>query len=491
MSKLVLEKSNMLPEKWIETSLDQISDIILGQSPPSSTYNKEKDGLPFFQGKSEFGILYPTPKIWCNKPKKLAEKNDVLLSVRAPVGTTNLCPEKSCIGRGLAAIRPKGDIPVRFILYFLRHIEHDLERQGSGTTFKAISGNQIKSITVPLPPLNEQKRIVSKIEELFSKIEYSIENLQKTRLQLNEYKQSILKNAFNGSLTMNWRKKHGSQLEKVTEILKKVIENKHGFDDNYLNPLSQDVKILPKLPSQWVWTTIGLVSESMKNGIYKPKSSYSNKGIACLRMYNIEDGELVWKNIKRMNLSQKEISEYELLPNDLLVNRVNSRELVGKTARIPEGVERCVYESKNIRLRLFRNFTNSNLVAYWFKLFRQTFFNRNAQQTVGMASINQEQLSQMPIPYMHISEQNELVKQIEFHFTIVKNSLSLIEVNLKHLDKLRNSVLKQAFEGKLVPQDPNDEPVEILLQKIKQEKETLQKKQKVNKVKSRRIKNAK
>lgn len=97
-----------------------------------------------------------------------------------------------------------------------------------------------------------------------------------------------------------------------------------------------------KLPKGWVKTTLGAVAKSMKNGIYKPASFYSEDGIACLRMYNIADGEIVWRDIKRMRLSEDEIGEHELLPGDLIVNRVNSRELVGKSAEIPAGLERCV-----------------------------------------------------------------------------------------------------------------------------------------------------
>ena len=169
--ELIFEENNM-PRRWIKTSLDSVSHIILGQSPPSSTYNSLKDGLPFFQGKTDFGVLHPKTRVWCSSPKKIAEKNDLLLSVRAPVGSINLSKERCCIGRGLAAIRSINcDMSIMFFVYFFKHIENYLENQGTGTTFKAISGKQIKDLRIPLPPLNEQKRIVSKIESIFDKID--------------------------------------------------------------------------------------------------------------------------------------------------------------------------------------------------------------------------------------------------------------------------------------------------------------------------------
>ncbi len=114
----MVEFSNS-PKGWLLTNLESISEIILGQSPPSSTYNENGEGLPFYQGKLEFGEIYPIPQKWCSSPKKIAEKGDVLISVRAPVGPTNVCPGKSCIGRGFAAIRGIGGISPFFILYLI------------------------------------------------------------------------------------------------------------------------------------------------------------------------------------------------------------------------------------------------------------------------------------------------------------------------------------------------------------------------------------
>ena len=122
-----------LPDGWVQTTLAEISEIILGQSPPSSTYNSDGKGLPFYQGKLEFGETYPTPQKWCTAPKKIAEKGDIFISVRAPVGPTNVCPEKSCVGRGLAAIRGLSGIEPFFILYLMRTYENVLVGKGAGT----------------------------------------------------------------------------------------------------------------------------------------------------------------------------------------------------------------------------------------------------------------------------------------------------------------------------------------------------------------------
>ena len=458
-----------LPQGWIRTQLGEIAEVILGQSPPSSTYNEDGRGLPFYQGKLEFGKSYPTPRKWCTTPKKTAEKGDVLISVRAPVGPTNVCPEKSCIGRGLAAIRGLGGIETLFILYLLRVLENEIARRGTGTTFSAIGGDKLKELEIPLPPFNEQVRIIAKLEELFACLDAGVEGLRKVKVQLKRYRQAVLKYAFEGKLTEEWRKTHRDQIEPATKLLERIREVRKDTKFKELQPI--DTIDLPILPEEWTWARIGEIAESMRNGVYKPEKFYGNNGVACLRMYNIENGAIVWKDVKRMNLTPEEIEFYELKPGDILVNRVNSRELVGKAAAIPSGLERCVYESKNIRLRLLQDYANSKYVNFWFLMYGQKFFSRNAQQTVGMASINQEQLASMPIPLCHPNEQTMVVEKIERLFSIADEVERIATESIEHADKMRQSILKMAFEGKLVPQDPSDESAEKLLERIREERE--------------------
>ena len=217
---------------------------------------------------------------------------------------------------------------------------------------------------------------------------------------------------------------------------------------------------------------------SMKNGLYKPKSYYSEQGVDCLRMYNIENGQIKWFDIKRMTLSKEEIEGYKLLKGDLLVNRVNSRELVGKTAPINGFDEPVVYESKNIRISLNSNLANHKYINYWFLLSANNYFNSNAQQTVGMASINQKQISNFNFPYCSLQEQTQIVKEIETRLSVCDNAVKNINEALKKSEALRQSILKKAFEGKLLNdaelqacrKEPDWEPAEKLLERIKKEK---------------------
>ena len=165
--------------------LKDCATIIAGQSPESKYYNTEGIGIPFFQGKADFGELYPTVRVYCSQPTKIAEKDDILLSVRAPVGPTNLSPGRVCIGRGLAAIRPFSDMSLRYLLYYFRFFESQLSAKGTGTTFKAITQATIKNLDVPVPPLPDQEHIVFRIEELFSQLDASVAELKTAKEQLD------------------------------------------------------------------------------------------------------------------------------------------------------------------------------------------------------------------------------------------------------------------------------------------------------------------
>ncbi len=160
---------------WIR--LGSLCHLEMGQSPSSQFYNQAEDGLPFYQGKADFGDRFPTVRYWCTKPTKLADKGDVLLSVRAPIGPTNIAMECCCIGRGLAALRPLAGMPIEYLLWTIRAFEEQLEGQGTGTTFKAVSRKLLEPFPLPLPPLAEQNRIVAKVDEVMGLIDRLEERL--------------------------------------------------------------------------------------------------------------------------------------------------------------------------------------------------------------------------------------------------------------------------------------------------------------------------
>jgi type I restriction enzyme S subunit len=155
---------------WEEKKLNEVAHINLGQSPKGEYYNEEGEGPHFIQGSKNFGHLYPKLERYCSQPKREAEKGDVLISVRAPVGPVNIAPERLCIGRGVTALR-MNDGSNKFLYYFLKYFEDKWSQYADGTTFNSITKADLKDLEIPYPPKNERNKIATVLSNLDDKIE--------------------------------------------------------------------------------------------------------------------------------------------------------------------------------------------------------------------------------------------------------------------------------------------------------------------------------
>ena len=178
LTKSLFTKFN---KNGVEKQLNDVADIIMGQSPLSQSYNKDKKGLPFYQGKTEFSDIYiKEATVYCNSPIKVVEENDILMSVRAPVGDVNIATQKSCIGRGLASIKPK-KIDYLYLFYLLKEQKSKIEKIGVGSTFKAINKNNISTLKISIVGMDKQDKIkeyLLLIEKLSFEIEEAIKEAE-------------------------------------------------------------------------------------------------------------------------------------------------------------------------------------------------------------------------------------------------------------------------------------------------------------------------
>ncbi len=423
-----------LPKGWVWTTLEEIGEIILGQSPPSSTYNTDGDGLPFYQGKLEFGKLYPTPRKWCTAPKKIAEKGDVFISIRAPVGPTNICLEKSAVGRGLAAIRGLGGIESFFILYLMRAYANKIASRGTGTTFDAITGNQLKTFEIPLPPLAEQHRIVVKLETLFTHLDAAVDNLKKAQTQLQRYRQSLLKAAFEGELTREWREGYSGK--------------------------SQSTEDSTGLPKDWERTTVGCAIEKVSlTGKKLKKKNYEIEG----KLPAIDQGASFiggYTNNEELKV-ECELPVIVFGDHTKAIKYVDFDFVCGA-----DGIK-----------------VIKSLEMYHPKLFY--YFIRAISIPDRGYSRHFQFLEKAQIPVPPLPEQEQIVSELERHLSVAAAIEATIAAELTRAGRLRQSILKHAFSGKLVLQDPNDEPASVLLEKIRDAKEEQQPKQKRHPTKSK------
>ena len=435
-----------LPKGWVWTTLEEISEIILGQSPPSSTYNTDGEGLPFYQGKLEFGKLYPTPRKWCTAPKKIAEKGDVFISIRAPVGPTNICPEKSAVGRGLAAIRGLGGIESFFILYLMRTYANEIASRGTGTTFDAITGNQLKTFEIPLPPLAEQHRIVAKLKTLFTQLDAAVDSLKKAQAQLQRYRRSILKAAFEGELTREWREGYSDELE----------------------PMSVSEDSTPNsLPDGWTWTTLANCADILDNqrvpiNAKERETRISGKLESELYPYYGATGQVGW------------IDDY-LFDEELILLGEDGApflDVLKDTAYLVKG-KSWVNNHAHV-LRAKSGVTSNQFLCHYLN----TFDYHGYLTGTTRLKLNQSTMRKIPVPLPSVPEQKQIVSELDRHFSVADEIEATLDAELKRAERLRQSILKHAFSGKLVAQDPNDEPANVLLEKIRDEKKHQQPKRK-------------
>ena len=180
-----------IPEEWEVVRLGEVANVVMGQSPPGSSYNEKGKGLPFLQGKAEFGSMHPKHIKYTTVPMKIAPKNSVLLSVRAPVGDVNIADIEYCIGRGLSSISLKNGNDI-FLFYMLDHLKGEFEKEGTGSIFKAITKAKLMNLPLPIPPLPEQQKIAA----VLSAVQEAKEKTETVINATKELKKSMMKRLF-------------------------------------------------------------------------------------------------------------------------------------------------------------------------------------------------------------------------------------------------------------------------------------------------------
>lgn len=418
--------------------LKDIATIIAGQSPDSKYYNLNGEGIPFFQGKADFGEIYPNIRVFCTNPTKIAEKDDILLSVRAPVGPTNLSPGKVCIGRGLTAIRPNNEVGLKYLLYYFRHFEAQLNQKGTGTTFKAITQNIIKNLDVPVPPLPEQERIVARIEELFSELDKAVETLNTTKQQLAVYRQAVLKEAFEGKLSKQWRNtNNNSPYNDLLSIYRK--------DQCFKDTSGDENEIELKLPSTWVKTRIGEVF-TVEVGA-TPKRSVSEYWNGDINW--VSNGEVQFNTISQ---TKEKITHKGLTNSSSNLNPAGTVMLAmigeGKTRGQAAILNVEAAHNQNTAAILVSQTPCSSKYLYYFLLLNYENTRRIGSGN-NQKALNKERVRAIRFPFTSFREQKIIVEEIERRLSVCDQIEKTIEQSLQQAEALRQSILKQAFEGRL------------------------------------------
>ncbi|MGA9934839.1 MAG: restriction endonuclease subunit S, partial [Nitrososphaeraceae archaeon] len=332
-----------------------------------------------------------------------------------------------------------------------------------------ISKSILRELILPLPPLNEQKRIVFKLEELITKLDAGVEYLKKTQILLNRYRQSVLKYAFEGKLTERWRMGNIGKMESSELNSNNTIEFHDKVSQEKLRQIAKE-----SYPKEWLLSKLKDACKLITKGESPNWQGYEYlaDGIAFIRSENVLFGKLdIQKVVKIPEEFHMKLKRSQLKPNDVLINLVGAS--IGRSATVPDFIENA---NINQAVALIRVQENVNPKYLMYLLISPKMQKRIHQSKVETArpNVSLTDIRELVIPIPKIVEQNQLVFLVENTISIINN----IEANLRgYLVKarsLRIAILMDAFEGKLVSQDSNDESAEFLLERIRKERGTVE-----------------
>ena len=403
-----------IPETWKWVRASDILYITMGQSPKGENINNNKLGYEFHQGKSNFSEMFLNKsKVFTTADNKVIEAPAIVMSVRAPVGDVNLVKNKIYIGRGLASFQIYTECDLLYIYYYFLTIKNSLERVSTGSTFKAINSEIVNKIIIPLPPLEEQKRIVEKIEEilpLVKKYEKSWTRLEELNKKFPlDMKKSILDEAIKGKL-VEQRKEEGTGEELYKEIQKekkKFLEEGKIKKQKTLPEISED-EIPFDIPDNWKWVRLGEISQSVQYGYSAPAQIKGR--IKMVRISDIQDESVCWDKVPYCDIREEEIEQYLLKNNDILFARTGGT--VGKSFLVKNIGENAIYAGYLIRMRYGKNIVPQFLkyfmgsALYWAQL-------RNGTVATAQPNCNGQTLSKMMLPLPPLAEQKRIVEKIE------------------------------------------------------------------------------
>lgn len=397
----------------------------------------------------------------------------------------------------------KGLLTNRFLLHVLNCT--DYREFANGTTRLKLTQGAMRQIPLPVAPLPEQHRIVDKIEELFSDLDAGVASLERAKANLKRYRASVLKSAVEGRLKEEWRKEHPQtedgqilldrilrerrekwEKDQLAQFKKKGKEPPKNWQSKYEEPSAPDTSELPDLPEGWVWASLEAVAD-VTGGITKDKKKDSLPGmreVPYLRVANVQRGFLDLSEMKDIKASPEDIAELALRKGDVLFTEGGDRDKLGRGWVWSEELPECIHQNHIFRARLLSSGIQPTLVSHHGNTFGRLWFTKAGKQTTNLASINLGILKRFPVPIPPPAEQEQIVALVEERLSQIDSAEKTIDAELIRSKRLRQSILKRAFEGKLVPQDPKDEPASVLLERIKASKEQAQPK-KTKKVKSK------
>lgn len=367
----------------------------------------------------------------------LMPRGTVLFSSRAPIGYVAIAENSICTNQGFKSIVPNDDIDSEFLYYQLQYLRKKIQEKGSGTTFKEISGKVLGETDIVVPSLEEQFRIVARIEELFSELDKAVDTLKTTKEQLEVYRQAVLKAAFEGKYTKWWRKNHNvSANEEYCELRKEnqVFKDTSG-DENELSL---------NIPDEWMKVRLGEIFDVEVGATpSRQHAEYWNGSIPW-----VSSGEVRFTTINKTR---------EMITDIGLKNASTNLQPIGTVllAMIGEGKTRgqsailnipAAHNQNTAAILVSKTLCQPKYIYYFLQLNYEN--TRRVGSGNNQKALNKERVRAIRVPFAPIAEQSIIVKEIEKRLSICEKIEQTVNTALAQADTMRQSILKQAFEGK-------------------------------------------
>ncbi|WP_127189951.1 restriction endonuclease subunit S [Arsenicitalea aurantiaca] len=453
-----------VPETWEKTTFGQVSEARMGKTILSKELTEE--GLPVFSAATENEVWGYT-----SDESVFFERGTIIISARGTIGAAKIPRfERFVSTQTTIAATPATELDTKYVAFQLSCV--DWTKYTSTTAIPMLTISALSKLPIILAPINEQRRIVEKIETLFARLDKGEEALRDVQKLLARYRQSVLKAAVTGQLTADWRAENAHRLEHGRDLLARILQTRRETWDGrgkYQEPAAPETTELPELPKGWVWASVEQLANVMGGVTKNKKRQEMPLRKPMLRVANVYQNRLELEDIHQTSITEAESARVLLEELDLLVVEGNgSKDQIGRMAVWRNEIPDAVHQNHLIKVRMIEK----GLVEFALWWFQSPNGRQNiekvASSTSGLYTLSISKIEALVVPVPSLSEIDEINELVDEAFSKISHLEIWCQTELARSTALRQSILKDAFAGRLVPQDPADEPAAALLARIKE-----------------------
>ena len=443
-------------ESWSRVLLGEIATIQNG-FPFKSTQFTKSEGMPLIRIRDVGSDCTDTNYVGDYDPAFVVKVGDLLIGMDGDFNCSRWRGPDGLLNQRVCRVILKSDIyHLKLLDYALPGYLKAINEMTSSVTVKHLSSKSIAEIPLPLPPMEQQKRIVAEIEKQFSRLDEAVANLKRVKANLKRYKATVLKTAVEGRLVeieAELARREGRSYETGGQLLQRILESRRSQwqgKGKYKEPASPDTSDLPELPAGWVWASVDQLTGDSLIGLDRGRDLQNSDGIGLpyVKMNNVTmEGEVTSEGMVYVDASNEEKGRFNLQTGDLLFNTRNSKELVGKVGIVRSPPSGAIYNNNLMRLRT----VNSVMPGFVCSQMCSDGFRRRMElvkkATTNVAAVYAKDLFPLPLALPPLTEQHRIVAELDRRLSLLRETEAQVVANLTHTKRMRQAILKSAFSA--------------------------------------------